>query len=385
MPGFLPVTVGDAISSGQVRAGDLLLVEEGELPDKDAVTVQVFLWPPSFQLSPAAALPSVLQPSVQSEELEALASAGLSCHPDALSKRDWLVDLGELKCGKYSDISHLYDACFERIAALCEEKEGAMTIPASRDHLLVRELHPRAMLPGRLFRLSSHTGGTTSQGDLAMIGTKTSKRKGGPGALKKTLQKLGFREEGNQIVVQTLEQPQPADSPQPGQVRVWAQMVERCEGEEVCRWPPREVIISGGESPSFGHLTRPLLSAFAIDPVQKMHVFKFEAESWSWVKLAPRMNNQKKRGSSRSENIFASPYSLKDGSFILLDTGHDRSSMDRCEDCFMRLLHKKEKSEKHLKRNRGHEKPTTKSNPQPNTPEIALRIGSAAGDSSDDE
>lgn len=204
---------------------------------------------------------------------------------------------------------------------------------------------------------------------MAMIG-----RGGGGGAAKnrgkgndggsgsKTLQRLGFGEltEGRgRLVLQLLEAPQSCSPPVLGQISIWVQQshpveqvsagtktVDRCV-KDMCAWPPVEVIISGGPTPSFGHLRRPLLEAFPnIVVTDALQVFKHDAETCCWTELQAGMNNTKKGG---RENILTNPYSLKDGSFLVVrsavgtkapDAGGRgvRAAPDRREDMFVRFL-----------------------------------------------
>jgi len=196
----------------------------------------------------------------------------------------------------------------------------------------------------------------------------------------KTLQRLGFGEQGSRLVLQLLDTPQGSTSGlAPGQISVWVQKAEvPDEGSSmaVCTWPPREVVISGGTTPSFGHLRRPVAATFdlPLPPMSggagsnNLQFYKYAPETFSWTELLPGLNNMKKKGGrGQSENILSPPYNLKDGSFLTLrvsavkkSTGTsvgtkqgNGSGVDRREDMFLRFLKEVAAEEKRARRAHG--------------------------------
>lgn len=240
-------------------------------------------------------------------------------------------------------------------------------------------------------------------------------------------------------MLQLLETPQ--CTPPPGQVRVWVQRAEdgasattanSASGTvgSVGEWPPREVLVSGGATPSFGHLLRSLLAAFQLPApppssassssssslliskhVADIYSSASSSGSWatsaSWVPLTPGLNNVKKRA---PENLLAAPYSLKDGSFLVIR--HPSSSnhmnltqtkrrgpcaasavaVDRKEDMFARFLHEVATQEKQQARKAqrvsaedGRGGVSAASGGRRKETEVMLRIGDLDLNFSDDE
>lgn len=277
----------------------------------------------------------------------------------------------------------MYDVCCNRFSLLllCT---FYIIVPPSADYLLLRDLQSSSCLPGKIHGLSSQTQ-TSLSSSMTMIGrgggggkgSKTKQKGDKTGAHSgKTLQKLGFGEPGVQLVLQLLELPQGHQAP--GRISVWVQNTispvrEGSSMEEaVCEWPPREVVISGGTTPSFGHLRRPLATAFDIvlppsnggGPVS-MQIYKYATETFTWTELLPGLNNLKKKGGrNQAENILSPPYNLKDGSFLILRTSSASASpvkgklgsgsgVDRREDMFLRFLREIEAEEKKVRRDSG--------------------------------
>lgn len=139
------VTVGSALSCGSLKHHDLLLLEEGELPDPDSLSLQVYLWPPLILSCPPPPVPllETLTPAQQDAlmkdfenlvqdkdpELDLSQERGghtpgrqewkrPSMHPDTLAKLSWLPSLRVGKCRKSASLSDLYQACYEALGVL---------------------------------------------------------------------------------------------------------------------------------------------------------------------------------------------------------------------------------------------------------------------------
>lgn len=136
------VTVGSALRSGSLKQNELLLLEEGNLPDRDALCIEVFLWPPSSLSSisyfsppppPVSLDPMDAKDSAAvREEFEALVLALQEerveeiCplqHPDLRTKLAWLPRLGRVKCRKQGNLEDLYAACYEALAVFHHDQQ----------------------------------------------------------------------------------------------------------------------------------------------------------------------------------------------------------------------------------------------------------------------
>lgn len=247
-----------------------------------------------------------------------------------------------------------------------------LAVPLRPDGLLLREL-TSCCLPGKVRRLpppaSTSVTGRERRVDVATVGrgrtrTKTKTKTKTKDTIKKgglTLQRLGFKEDCPLVLqmlegpTQAVEQTPPEQSePQPlshpplplGQIRVWAQLEELDSSSSggVLAWPPREVVVNGGATPSFGHLLRHLHTAFPLPSsssssgsLPPLHVYKHQPQSHTWTRLS---SAHKKRG---VDSILSPPHSLIDGSLLVLrraaapSTGVE-SAVDRREDMFTRFL-----------------------------------------------
>ena len=246
------------------------------------------------------------------------------------------------------------------------------TVPPSPEYMLLRNLDTATCLPGKVYNLPlsgkdlSISGSGSIDNTMAMmgrpsgIGKKNKKSKGTVNAQGRTLQKMGFREEGNSLIIQILDSPQCA--PTPGQFRLWVQLAETsmCSSgllSPLCAWPPREVNICGGLTPSFGHLLRPLRSAFNLPeagPNNSILIYKHVPETFTWKLLSPGLNKVNKKG---TENLVNAPYSLKDGSFLVLlqQNGGRGEGVDRLEDMFIRYVREILAEERKIRRAHGRE------------------------------
>ena len=135
--GLVAVTVGSALSSGSLKDNELVLLEEGEVPDRDSLYLEIFLWPPSHSAAGNAPPPPVsvetLNPKKASlirEEFEAMlmeaGDNGKKVHPDMQAKFDWLPQLGKVKCSRHSNLQDLYEACYAALVEFHENERNSM-------------------------------------------------------------------------------------------------------------------------------------------------------------------------------------------------------------------------------------------------------------------
>lgn len=85
-------------------------------------------------------------------------------------------------------------------------------------------------------------------------------------------------------------------------------------------WPPLEVLIDGGASPSFGHLKRPVCSRLGLT-LDRGLIFKFIQHTNTWAHITPGMkatgnSTAKAKGAKKIENITLMPYGFKEGDLV---------------------------------------------------------------------
>lgn len=84
-------------------------------------------------------------------------------------------------------------------------------------------------------------------------------------------------------------------------------------------WPPLEVTVSCGLSPSVAHLRRTVCNALPGLSADKATLYKYSLQTCSWFELKPGMRVEGKGKAvslKRVENVFEPPYSLSEGDLI---------------------------------------------------------------------
>jgi len=133
---LVAVTVGSALSNGNLKDNDLLLFEDGELPDRDTLLLEVFLWPSSLSAaaqhppSPVSIEPlDFSKASTMREEFETMlmggGDKGCGVHPDMQAKLDWLPRVGKVACSRHGTLTDLYEACFKALTGFHEQEREA--------------------------------------------------------------------------------------------------------------------------------------------------------------------------------------------------------------------------------------------------------------------
>lgn len=308
--------VGTTVESVGLREGDTLLLEEGLPPVKGLLSLKVFVWEPhqynasksadsmpevtETQLSPP--LPATLHPA--EEALNAVYQKKLQC----------LRSLGDVTALSSDSIEELYKRLHTLLIALPEY----VTVPLNR--ILIRELRSD-MLPGKSFWTSFHST-ATPQTDAAnkkvFVAQDMSQLLGGIGNKAAPKDKLKPKDTpaeksggvlslkrcglagDKSVVVELLpllgdgsvQMRPPQDS-----FRVWVQRLANpgCkEGEAAMEpeWPPLQVLVSGGATPTLGHLKRAFSAAAASASAESLEVFKLLSQAVQWTRLLTNSDRQ---------------------------------------------------------------------------------------------
>ena len=132
----VPLTVGSALSSGDLKENCLILIEEGALPDRDSLLINLYIWPSPDALPPPPSVPVFQLNQDKSAPLKeefqklVLEGGGISegsemgsgiKHPDMQAKLDWLPRLPSVKCCRHGNVKDLYEACYEALVNYHEE------------------------------------------------------------------------------------------------------------------------------------------------------------------------------------------------------------------------------------------------------------------------
>ena len=80
------------------------------------------------------------------------------------------------------------------------------------------------------------------------------------------------------------------------------------------KWPPHQITVNGGISPSLGHLVRPIQEIFTDLSMSNIIIFKYNIQTsdWGLLKL-PNLSSSTASSSKGVDNISNAPYAIKEG------------------------------------------------------------------------
>eukprot|EP01034_Spumella_vulgaris_P022855 gene22855-29029_t len=320
--GSLPLTVGEA----GLRGGDTLQLEDGRLPVKGQITLQIFVWRNDGHSRVEDVSATSSDCDLDLNPVEIASKRRLAC----------LVRVGVLDCMEDGLLVDFQAQVLELLRLEAVRLMGCMNewteVPSSVDHFLLRELRPD-MLPGRSFWTCAAPA--VAQ-DLNSIGSrnpgsfgKGAGPKGGVSAVG-SLKRLQLKDRN--LVVEMLTDVQARVRPSAGAFRVWVQQLLNPGADEGCAimspmWPPRQVLVSGGVAPSMMHLKRPVCTEFKDIALDRAVIFKFQTVGTKWTEMCAGEGKKKSKGASASkENILQPPYSLKEGDQLCVFQSHSVSN-----------------------------------------------------------
>lgn len=311
------VKLKDVVGKNRLRNGSLLYLEDGKPYSLGQYHMDIYMWNPQHKAT-LAQDESSMKPSME-------------MHPNRAAKWCNLHYLGSHSISQNATLREFQERLYDMATSWKVEQITVM------DSFLIRELK-RDLLPGRTFWIANPK---TQVQEMSKIGT--GKVKPGPDS---PLERHGFKNIP-WVVLQQLPKPQSETGcPADGTFTIWAQRLLAVQGDPLMNpeWPPVEVKIKAGSSPSLVHLKAPLAEEFGID-LRFLRVFKYFVGAATWLELVPGMKGKKSSNKAGAiENILNSPYTLRPGDLVSAFDSRDFPEgetivIDREEDAYERSVH----------------------------------------------
>jgi hypothetical protein len=330
------------IKDSDLKDGDLLVFEEGILPLRGMLNIQVFFWndQPDFS-SIETTISSTASGGAPPSDLEDPSALDIQCQLAYQKRLKCLILVGEmhvvangqlhnlyeqtvqLLLHKYTTLQEQYPPLFQleipssssSSSSAGTENEKKLQRDEFEQHFLLRELRPD-FLPGKCLWL--YDTSTVSLGNtlLKKLSVKNLER----GLIVQLLPNnmtqriLRQRTPSSSTTNTTITQPVLA----PGSVRLWVQELinplDCRNGHAIMepQWPPIPITLNGGNAPTSGHLFRAIHEALPHIPMTDMHVYRYHIPNSEWVEMKKPGEVKETKG-KQSPNLFNGPNPVREG------------------------------------------------------------------------
>eukprot|EP01038_Epipyxis_sp_PR26KG_P009755 gene9755-13124_t len=344
----------ETISSQSLRHGDTVLFEDGVLPVKGQVSIEIFIWNNNPNNNNEETNPIL----IKNGNIDQLGSIGVESNAMDVTtyhykkKQKFLIPLKLLTMQDDNTVMELYEKVYEALLEKNEELQQIMMgwkTPETIDHFLISELRPD-LLPGRCLWTCPPPASSSSIQDITasigkkspvVIGNNTNNSNNNNGVSSRNnivstsmLKKLNIKNSEKSLVIEVLSDVQKKVRPGTvGAFRIWVQRLlnpgQADEGNAIMSpaWPPHQILVNGGISPSIAHLKRPINSKIFDDKItslDKLIIYRYMPNSMRWVQIKSQRNSNKISDNKKRSNastkkadiITGPPHNVKEGDLM---------------------------------------------------------------------